>query len=106
MTSLEKMAVPGIEKLDRAETGLNSPPETHMKDTSSDSELSDLEPEPEKETDTTEKGELGEVHPVEYSSDGTVPIFKPTMDEFEDFQRYVSNGNRTNQLPVRVLTRI
>lgn len=102
MTSLETMAVPGTDKPERAETGLNSPPETHMKDSSSDSELSDLEPEPEPEKEQEQgeekdNGELGEIHPVEYSPDGTVPIFKPTMEEFKDFQRYVSNDGRINQ---------
>ena len=91
MTSYETMEVPGTDKPERPETGLHSPPETNMKDTSSDSELSDLEPE-------NEKSDLGELHPAEYSPDGTVPIFKPTMEEFEDFQRYVSSVNRRHDL--------
>jgi hypothetical protein len=84
MASMDTMAEPVATKADRMETGLHSPPETNMKDTDSDSELSDIEPEQEK------RDELEDVQPDHYSPDGTVPVFKPTMDEFEDFQRYVS----------------
>lgn len=90
-------------------TGLNSPPDSNnaMKLDGSDSELSDLddaitadlqaprpvglattapaptasEPEPEPKID------IGEVLPAEYS--GTVPVFRPTMEQFRDFKLFV-----------------
>lgn len=89
MSTLEPMAAPGIGKDDKMETGLQSPPETNMKDTSSDSELSDLEPELTKEEELKDD-ELTDLQPDHYSPDSTVPVFKPTMEEFKDFQRYVS----------------
>lgn len=99
-------------------TGLNSPPDSNnaMKLDGSDSELSDLddalaadfqsiqptrhdgtattaptptgretEPEPEPRVD------IGEVLPAEYS--GTVPVFKPTMEQFRDFKLFMEKVN-------------
>jgi len=83
MTSIDTMAEPGPAKPEKVETGLQSPPETNMKDNSSDSDLSDLEPEP-------DTNELQDLQPHHYSPDGSVPVFTPTMEEFADFQRYVS----------------
>jgi hypothetical protein len=83
MTSIDAMAAPAPGKAEREETGLHSPPETNMKDCTSDSELSELEPEP-------DTNELVDLQPDHYSADGSVPVFKPTMEEFADFQRYVS----------------
>jgi len=75
------MAVPAPEG---EPVGLHSPPDSNSapKDLGSDSELSDLEPEP--DTD-----ELVGIEP-EYISDGGVPVFRPSIEEFADFQRYVS----------------
>lgn len=68
--------------------GLHSPPDSNsaLKDGGSDSELSDLEPEPDTE-------ELMGIEP-DYISDGGVPVFRPSMEEFADFQRYVSRSNQ------------
>ncbi len=64
--------------------GLNSPPESNsaLKDDASDSELSDLEPD-------QETSKIPDAEPA-YVSDGGVPVFTPTMEQFKDFQRYVS----------------
>ena len=61
--------------------GLHSPPDSNMKD-ASDSELSDLEDNPELLDD------IGDIEP-EYYSDGGVPVFVPTMRQFEDFTLFV-----------------
>ncbi|EHA57186.1 hypothetical protein MGG_09186 [Pyricularia oryzae 70-15] len=94
-------------------TGLNSPPDSNnaMKLDGSDSELSDLddaiaadlqaarpdgsattapaptasEPGPEPKID------IGEVLPAEYS--GTVPVFRPTMEQFRDFKLFMEKVN-------------
>ncbi|KFX93381.1 hypothetical protein O988_06851 [Pseudogymnoascus sp. VKM F-3808] len=34
--------------------------------------------------------DIGEVVPDHYADDGRVPVFKPTMHQFKDFQVYVS----------------
>jgi hypothetical protein len=61
--------------------GLNSPPDSNpaLGDGGSDSELSDLEPE------SDPKDPL-EIEPP-FISEGNVPVFKPSMEEFADFQR-------------------
>jgi hypothetical protein len=71
--------------------GLHSPPDSNSapKDNGSDSELSDLEPDPEPEPEPEpETSELHDLKPDHYS-DGGVPVFRPSMDEFADFQRYM-----------------
>lgn len=80
-------------------TGLHSPPDSNnaMKFDGSDSELSDLddviaeqlnldelEPGPKPEDD------IGNVEPDHYS--GTVPVFKPTMQQFKDFKKFVCSS--------------
>jgi hypothetical protein len=76
--STDAMAIPVPEG---PPVGLHSPPDSNpaMRDGGSDSELSDLEPE------LSPNAPL-EIQPA-YTSDGGVPVFKPTMDEFKDFQR-------------------
>ncbi|KAJ5627884.1 hypothetical protein N7490_010112 [Penicillium lividum] len=64
------------------------------------SELSDLELDAKSATaqdeipiKTEENGEPGheeEIEPDHYYGGGKIPVFKPTMDEFRDFQSYVS----------------
>jgi hypothetical protein len=88
-------------------TGLHSPPESNnaMDVDGSDSELSDLdevagklnagltnehkdEPNPEpKDEDQPSPDDIGEVEPDHWS--GNVPVFKPTMKQFQDFKLFV-----------------
>jgi hypothetical protein len=71
--------------------GLHSPPDSNSapKDIGSDSELSDLEPDPDPEPEPEpETNELHDLKPDHYS-DGGVPVFRPSMAEFADFQRYM-----------------
>ena len=77
------MAVPAPEN---QPVGLQSPPDSNSApiDNGSDSELSDLEPDPEPEPETSELN----LKP-DYYSDGGVPVFRPSMEEFADFQRYM-----------------
>jgi hypothetical protein len=69
------------------EKQLHSPPPSNKDSTSlkldgsaSESELSDLE---------DSEDDIGEVTPA-FISDGGVPVFKPTMDQFKSFKVYVS----------------
>tara|TARA_R110002060_G_scaffold37629_2_gene48761 strand:+ start:325 stop:606 length:282 start_codon:yes stop_codon:yes gene_type:complete len=91
--SAETMAAPAPQAVP---VGLNSPPDSNsaLKDGGSDSELSDLEP----DADITEKLEVEPDH----ISPGGVPVFKPTMDEFADFTRYVSTLLRLPSLLLKV----
>lgn len=84
---------------------LHSPPDSNnmTKSDGSDSELSDLEDEPilsdppqpmssgdngaSDENKEKPNDDIGEVLPDHWS--GAVPIFKPTMDQFRDFKRFV-----------------
>ncbi|KAF8864337.1 hypothetical protein BDZ45DRAFT_582339 [Acephala macrosclerotiorum] len=73
---------------DTVPAGLHSPPDSNSarKDGGSDSELSDLEPD-------HETNDLLNVQP-EYISEGNVPVFRPTMEEFKDFQKYLTVVNK------------
>ena len=46
-----------------------------------DSELSDL--------DLDDEEELSDIEPDHYWDDGRVPVFKPTMDQFRSFKKFV-----------------
>jgi len=77
------MAVPALD----SGSHLHSPPDSskespsHKNDGSgSDSELSDIE-DPEED--------IGIVEPESWADDGRVPVFKPTMEQFKSFPRYV-----------------
>ncbi|CZR53919.1 related to DNA damage-responsive transcriptional repressor RPH1 [Phialocephala subalpina] len=73
---------------DTVPAGLHSPPDSNSarKDGGSDSELSDLEPD-------HETIDLSNVQP-EYISEGNVPVFRPTMEQFKDFQKYLNAVNK------------
>lgn len=81
---------------------LHSPPDSNnaVKTDASDSELSELEDEPalagavpdlsasaEPPAAEDDQDDIGEVLPDHWS--GTVPVFKPTMDQFKDFKKFV-----------------
>ncbi len=81
---------------------LHSPPDSNnaVKSDASDSELSELEDEPaldsvppglsasaEPPAAEDDQDDIGEVLPDHWS--GTVPVFKPTMDQFKDFKKFV-----------------
>ncbi|PTB63798.1 hypothetical protein BBK36DRAFT_1126137 [Trichoderma citrinoviride] len=77
---------------------LHSPPDSNDagKSESSDSELSDLDDEPPLEDAPTlppdlgaELDDIGDVVPDHWSS-GNVPVFRPTMDQFRDFRRFMT----------------
>ncbi|EHK16031.1 uncharacterized protein TRIVIDRAFT_163714 [Trichoderma virens Gv29-8] len=76
---------------------LHSPPDSNDagKSESSDSELSDLEDEPPLEDapmfppDLGVEDDIGDILPDHWSS-GNVPVFKPTMDQFKDFKRFMT----------------
>lgn len=86
--------------------GLSSPPDSNiaLNLDASDSELSDLdedikemeeEPNTVPESDVKPEAEpevedIGEVTPDHYEDQGRVPVFKPTMFQFKDFEVYVS----------------
>ncbi|KAI5458125.1 hypothetical protein BGZ63DRAFT_427404 [Mariannaea sp. PMI_226] len=93
----------------QAQSGfLHSPPESNnnVKSDASDSELSDLEDEPilsdledepilsdapmpdsAHDAEADDQDDIGEVFPDHWS--GTVPVFRPTMHQFKDFQRFM-----------------
>ncbi|KAL6816769.1 hypothetical protein V8C40DRAFT_253674 [Trichoderma camerunense] len=78
---------------------LHSPPDSNDagKSESSDSELSDLEDEPPLEDapmlppdlGAEDLDDIGDIQPDHWSS-GNVPVFKPTMDQFKDFKRFMT----------------
>ncbi|KAH6885771.1 hypothetical protein B0T10DRAFT_491569 [Thelonectria olida] len=109
----DSIAAPGHEEIECAKTDetlpqknsqsqpgfLHSPPDSNnnLKSDVSDSELSDLDeepilsdapmPAPPSENGQNDKDDIGEVLPDHWS--GSVPIFKPTMDQFKDFKRFM-----------------
>ncbi|KAL6877848.1 hypothetical protein HDV57DRAFT_500688 [Trichoderma longibrachiatum] len=78
---------------------LHSPPDSNDagKSESSDSELSDLDDEepPLEDAPTlppdlgAQLDDIGDVEPDHWSS-GNVPVFRPTMDQFRDFRRFMT----------------
>lgn len=81
-----------------ASTFLHSPPDSNntVKTDESDSELSDpdetmrgtdIPPEMPTKTAPEEDEDIGDVLPDHWS--GTVPVFRPTMEQFKDFQKFV-----------------
>lgn len=46
-----------------------------------DSELSDL--------DLDDEDDIGDIEPDHYWDDGKIPVFKPTMDQFRSFKKFV-----------------
>lgn len=80
---------------------LHSPPDSNntVKSDASDSELSELDEEPilsdapmPPPASDDGQDDIGEVLPDHWS--GTVPVFKPTMDQFKDFKRFVRLPDR------------
>jgi hypothetical protein len=114
----DSITAPGHEEIECAKTDetlpqknsqsqpgfLHSPPDSNnnLKSEASDSELSDLDeepilsdapmPAPPSENGQDDKDDIGEVLPDHWS--GTVPVFKPTMDQFKDFKRFVRPSSR------------
>lgn len=81
---------------------LHSPPDSNDagKSEASDSELSDLEDEPPLEDApmlppalAAEEDDIGEIEPDHWSS-GNVPVFKPTMEQFKDFKRFMTKVDK------------
>ncbi|KAK0912287.1 hypothetical protein LTR91_015759 [Friedmanniomyces endolithicus] len=52
-----------------------------------ESDLSDLDMDEEEEDDE-------EIEPDHYSDGGKIPVFKPTMDQFRDFKRFIEKVNK------------
>lgn len=69
--------------------GLHSPPESHKAKLDSDSELSDLD-----------EDDLIDVEPDHYADEGRVPVFKPTMEAFKDFTKFVRASMSNRQISV------
>ncbi|EHK99490.1 putative DNA damage-responsive transcriptional repressor RPH1 [Glarea lozoyensis 74030] len=67
-----------------------------MKD-ASDSELSDLEDEQTAAPKPEPVDDIGDIEP-EYYSDGGVPVFVPTMKQFEDFTLFMKKINKYGML--------
>ena len=101
-------------------TGLHSPPDSNSAaklDGSDDSELSDLDdaiadafrPDPPAPAPAAspapppaEDDDIGEVEPDHWS--GTVPVFKPGMDQFKDFKKFVRRRPGAPPSPPDLLT--
>lgn len=91
---------------------LHSPPDSNDagKSESSDSELSDLDDEepPLEDAPTlppdlgAQLDDIGDVEPDHWSS-GNVPVFRPTMDQFRDFRRFVCPPTRAPSASVFAL---
>jgi hypothetical protein len=94
MMEVDAMALP---TLPREQAGLHSPPDSNstIRDCS-DSELSDLQPDLYQDPPTfgpqtppQDSNDLRDVVPAEWSDEvgKSVPIFRPTMADFQDFEK-------------------
>ena len=76
---------PAVQPPREVDSHLNSPPESSKESpkqdaSASDSELSDIE---------APEDDIGVIEPESWADDGRVPVFKPTMEQFKSFPRYV-----------------
>lgn len=86
-TEMESAPHPTIEHETKPVNALTPPTSEEMnheekeKKESDDSELSDL--------DLDDEEELEEILPDHYWDGGRIPVFKPTMDQFRSFKKFV-----------------
>lgn len=78
---------PTVEAASKHTSALTPPTSEEMnheeaKKVHDDSELSDLD---------LDEDELDDIQPDHYWDDGRVPVFKPTMDQFRSFKKFVNS---------------